>query len=111
MKKVSILLAVVCALAGSRVVGQDFDTTVESYRGVANQLIKSGRKGNDSYLKLQELCDDIGSRLSGSQSLDQAIEWAQQSMKEDGHENVRAEKVMVRKWERGRRKLPHDFTT
>ncbi len=101
MKKVSVLLAVVCALAGSRVVGQDFDTTVESYRGVANQLIKSGRKGNDSYLKLQELCDDIGSRLSGSQSLDQAIQWAQQSMKEDGHENVRAEKVMVRKWERG----------
>jgi carboxypeptidase Q len=53
-------------------------------------------------LKLQELCDDIGHRLSGSPSLDQAIEWAQNSLKADGQENVRAEKVTIRKWVRGK---------
>ena len=73
----------------------------KSYQEVAQRIIKAGRKGNDSYLKLQELCDDIGHRLSGSPSLDKAIEWAQASMKKDGQENVRAERVTIRKWVRG----------
>jgi len=80
---------------------EDFKSIVDSYEKTANQIIESGRKKNDAYLKLQELCDDIGCRLSGSKELDKAIEWAQRSMKEDGHENVRADKVMVRKWVRG----------
>ena len=71
------------------------------YGEVATQIIRSAREGNDSWLKLQELCDDIGHRLAGSESLEQAIEWAQKSMKEDGQENVRAEAVTVRKWVRG----------
>ncbi|MDG1875406.1 MAG: M20/M25/M40 family metallo-hydrolase [Mariniblastus sp.] len=75
---------------------------IEAYQDIASKIIKAGRKGNDSYLKLQELCDDIGNRLSGSESLEQAIRWAQESMKEDGQENVRAEKVTVRKWVRGK---------
>ncbi|MEM9942346.1 MAG: M20/M25/M40 family metallo-hydrolase [Planctomycetota bacterium] len=73
----------------------------ESYRNVANQIIASGRQKNDSYLKLQELCDDIGHRLSGSESLEKAIVWAQESLKQDGQENVRAEAVTIRKWVRG----------
>lgn len=72
-----------------------------SYETVAKQIIKAGREGNDSYLKLQELCDDIGSRLSGSESLEKAIVWAQEAMKKDGQENVAAEPVTVRKWVRG----------
>lgn len=75
--------------------------SLDRYRPIARQLIESARQGNDSYLKLQELCDDIGHRLSGSPSLDQAIEWAQKSLKADGHQNVRSEKVTIRKWVRG----------
>ncbi len=83
------------------------DTTKQSsvaddYKDAAKKLIEFGRKENNAYLKLQELCDDIGHRLSGSKELDKAIAWAQKSMKADGHENVRAEKVMVRKWVRGK---------
>ena len=74
---------------------------ISDYQGIADKIIASGRKQNDSYLKLQELCDDIGHRLSGSESLEQAIEWAQTSMKADGQENVRAEAVTIRKWVRG----------
>ncbi len=77
------------------------DAVTESYRETAHEIIRSARAGNDSYLKLQELCDDIGHRLSGSESLDQAIDWAQAALKRDGQENVRAEPVMVRKWVRG----------
>lgn len=74
---------------------------ISSYGAVANQIIESAKKENDSFLKLQELCDDIGHRLSGSAALNDAIAWAQKSMKEDGQENVRAEVVTVRKWVRG----------
>ncbi len=101
MKRLSVFTTLVFVATGFPLIGQEPNGTVESYRQVANQLIEAGRKGNDSYLKLQELCDDIGHRLSGSQSLEQAIRWAQQSMKADGQENVHAEKVMVRKWVRG----------
>ena len=72
-----------------------------AYQATANRIIGAARKKNDSYLKLQELCDDIGCRLSGSESLDKAIDWAVASMKKDGHENVQKERVNVRKWVRG----------
>ena len=72
-----------------------------SYQEKSDEIIESVRAKNDSYLKLQELCDDIGHRLSGSDSLDQAIAWAVNAMKKDGHQNVRKERVTVRKWVRG----------
>jgi carboxypeptidase Q len=40
--------------------------------------------------------------LSGSDNLSRAIAWAAETMKKDGLENVRTEKVMVPKWTRGR---------
>ncbi len=80
---------------------QDYGIATK-YRPIADRIIAFGQSDkNQSYLKLQQLCDDIGHRLSGSPQLDKAIEWAQSAMKEDGHENVRAEKVMVPKWVRG----------
>ncbi len=73
----------------------------DTYQEIASRIIGSGREKNDSWIKLQELCDDIGNRLSGSKSLEQAIEWAQASLKADGQENVRADEVTVHKWVRG----------
>lgn len=75
---------------------------IDAYGPVAKQIIEAGHKGNDSIRKLEELCDGIGHRLSGSESLNKAIDWAQQVMQADGQENVRAEKVMVTKWVRGK---------
>lgn len=96
----SAFFAVICAsISGS---AQESSVDIRTkYEATATKIIRAARAGNDSYLKLQELCDDIGHRLSGSESLDQAIEWAQQSMKNDGQENVGAEKVTIRKWVRG----------
>ena len=75
--------------------------SAENYHDAANKIIEASRKSNNAYLMLQELCDDIGHRLSGSPSLDRAIEWANKTLKKQGHENVQSEKVMVRKWVRG----------
>ncbi len=73
----------------------------DAYREVATRIISQGRTENQAYQKLVRLCDDIGPRLSGSAGLDQAIAWAEQTLRDDGHENVVAERVMVNKWVRG----------
>lgn len=61
--------------------------------------------GDGAWRRLEELCDGIGHRLSGSEALDRAIAWAVETLRRDGHENVRAERVMVPKWVRGRESL------
>lgn len=73
----------------------------DKYRDAATRVIQAARAGDGAYKKLEELCDDVGHRLSGSAALDKAIAWAQATMKSDGHENVAGEKVMIPKWVRG----------
>ena len=95
------LFAVTLIASPPAIMAQPIESVMVSYKAAASKIIAAGREENDAYLKLQELCDDIGHRLSGSESLDKAIEWAQAAMRADGQENVRAEPVMVRKWVRG----------
>ena len=71
------------------------------YRDAADRIIAATMAGNDAWRKLEELCDDIGHRLSGSPQLNQAVDWAVEAMRRDGQENVRREKVMVPHWVRG----------
>jgi carboxypeptidase Q len=47
------------------------------------------------------MTETYGNRLSGSQSLEKAIDWVIAKMKEDGLQNVRGEPVMVPHWVRG----------
>lgn len=70
-----------------------------------DRIVDAARRENHAYAKLEELCDDVGNRLSGSEGHDRAVAWALETLKHDGHENVRAEKVMVRRWVRGRESL------
>ena len=74
----------------------------EQHRAAAEKIIAATLAGNDAYEKLETLCLDIGPRLSGSEALDGAIEWAVGALEADGHEDVRTEKVMVPKWVRGK---------
>lgn len=71
------------------------------YRSAVERIIRAARAGNDSYAKLEELCLDVGHRLSGSKALDEAVDWAVRTLRADGQENVRAEHVMVPRWVRG----------
>lgn len=72
------------------------------YREPAATLIKESLSSNDAWNRLAELTDTFGPRLSGSENLERAIEWAVAEMKKDGLENVRTEPVMVPHWVRGR---------
>ncbi len=74
----------------------------EPYRPVARKIFEHCRRGTDAYRKLETLCVEIGHRLSGSKSLDRAIDWAAETLRADGQENVRTEPVEVVRWVRGR---------
>jgi hypothetical protein len=73
----------------------------EQYRATADRLIHAALADNDGYAKLAYLCDRIGNRLSGSESLPRAIAWAEETMRRDGLSNVRTIPVKVPHWVRG----------
>jgi Zn-dependent M28 family amino/carboxypeptidase len=73
----------------------------DAYREAAERIRAAATADRRAYDKLAHLTDRIGHRLSGSPALEQAVAWSMRVMREDGHENVRAQKVMVPHWVRG----------
>lgn len=71
------------------------------YRETADRIIATARADSSSYHRLGDLVDRFGHRLSGSESLEQALDWILGEMRRDGLENVRGERVMVPRWVRG----------
>jgi len=78
---------------------------INDYRAAAARIIGAALTSDRAYTRLAHLTDHIGNRLSGSDNLKRAIEWAVAEMKRDGLDNVRAEKVMVPHWVRGQESL------
>ncbi len=78
---------------------------IDAYRASAGRIIGAALTSPKAYERLSYLTDRIGHRLSGSASLERAIAWALAEMKNDGLDNVRAEKVMVPHWVRGEESL------
>jgi carboxypeptidase Q len=74
---------------------------VEAYRADAMRIINEATSNQFAWNRLAELTDTYGNRLSGGENLNRAIAWAVETMKKDGLENVRTEKVMVPRWVRG----------
>jgi carboxypeptidase Q len=78
---------------------------LEPYREAARKLIDESLSSRFAWERLAELTDTFGHRLSGSESLEAAIRWAAEQMKQDGLENVRLEPVKVPHWVRGAESL------
>lgn len=73
------------------------------YTAPANGLIDGAIADSGvAWRRLAEMTDKFGPRLSGSQALEQAIDWMVVQMKKDGLDNVRTEPTMVPHWVRGR---------
>ena len=75
---------------------------LDPYRDAATRLIEASTSDDFAWQRLAELTDTYGHRLSGSENLNRAIEWAAETMTRDGLENVHTERVMVPHWVRGR---------
>lgn len=75
---------------------------LDAYRETAARLIQAATGDSFAWRRLAELTDTYGHRLSGSDNLEKAIEWAVDTMRRDGLENVRPEPVTIPRWVRGR---------
>ena len=100
LASVTLVASVAAALSFA---GADAQPTswLDPYRADANRIIEEATATPFAWQRLAELTDTYGNRLAGSENLNRAIRWAVETMKKDGLENVRAEKVMVPKWVRG----------
>jgi len=67
-----------------------------------SRLIRAATADDFAWQRLAELTDTYGHRLSGSENLARAVDWAVRTMKADGLENVHTERVRVPNWVRGR---------
>jgi carboxypeptidase Q len=80
---------------------QTFGSWLDPYRGTAQKLMATAQENDFAWQRLAELTDTYGARPAWSENLTRAIAWAVETMKADGLDNVRAERVMVPKWVRG----------
>jgi carboxypeptidase Q len=85
--------------------GENGEGLRQRYGPAAERIIQAALSNSEAWRKLEELCDDIGHRLTGSEGLERAIEWAVRTLSRDGHENVRTEAVTAPKWVRGAESL------
>lgn len=99
MRRAAILLAAVAAAAPGHAFADR--SQVEDLRPQAEALIEAALASDHAWRRLSELCDGIGPRLSGSEGLERAVAWSEETMRRDGLENVRLQPVMVPRWIRG----------
>ncbi|CAG2253418.1 CPQ [Mytilus edulis] len=82
----------------------DVHDEVNSYQEAANAIINlsvHGRARNQSYDRLATFVDKFGSRIAGSQNLENAIDYMLDELQKDGLDNVHGEDVTVPHWVRG----------
>jgi carboxypeptidase Q len=105
----SLLVCLAAAAAAPRALAAQTaggaDSIAARYQAVADRLIRTAQADSAAWLRLAELTDRFGNRLSGSQSLERAIDWVLAEMRRDGLDSVRGEPVMVPHWVRGSESL------
>lgn len=75
------------------------------YADEGARIIAAATADHRAYARLAEMVDRFGHRFSGSVALEAAHDWILDEMRADGLENVRADRVMVPHWVRGRESL------
>ncbi len=94
------LILLLVAVVSSRLDAQQA-TIASTYTAVADSIYRAATGDSLAYIRLGRLVDTFGHRLSGSPSLEAAIDWILAEMTKDGLEKVRSEPVMVPRWVRG----------
>ncbi len=74
---------------------------VAAYAGVAARVIAAATADSAAWHRLAHLTDTFGPRLSGSDNLENALDWMLGEMRRDGLDRVRADTVRVPVWVRG----------
>jgi carboxypeptidase Q len=74
-------------------------------KNTADEIINfsvNGKGQSQTYNRLAEFVDKFGSRLAGSQNLENAIDYMIDTMTKDGLDNVHGESVTIPHWVRGK---------
>lgn len=87
--------------AGAPAFADGAPNLTDQYRTTADKLIDAALADTEGYNRLAYLCYRIGNRLSGSASLERAIEWSAEQMKAAGLSNVQIIPTKVPHWVRG----------
>ena len=78
------------------------DTSLQArYRAAADRIIDAALADSAAWQKMARITDTYGHRLAGSAALEAALDDILRTMRQEGLENVHAEKVMVPHWVRG----------
>jgi len=99
----SIVCALLCLGASRSAAAQQADDSLISrYDETAQRIIQTALADSSAYDRLGRLVDGFGHRLSGSASLEHAIDWIFAEMRRDGLEHPSTQPVKVPHWVRGR---------
>jgi carboxypeptidase Q len=77
----------------------------DAYREPVARLVRAATADRFAWDRLAVLTDTYGHRLSGSQALEDAFDWAAETMRRDGFDRVWMDPVKVPKWVRGTESL------
>ena len=98
MKKVLLYIAIISTFLSAGEIA-------DQYGAAAEKIIQAALENEAGFERLAELCDTFGPRFTGSQNLEDAIDWILEKMEADGLSNVHGEKVKVPRWVRGNESL------
>jgi carboxypeptidase Q len=98
---IAALLLVTPAVAGKKKQAPPAEAMADTAALVVGRALGSREH---TWTRMQELCDDIGHRLSGTPALERAVEWGRERMVADGLA-ARLEPVKVPHWVRGEESL------
>jgi carboxypeptidase Q len=76
-------------------------TWLAPYRALSQRIAREIQADDFAWIRLADLTDTFGHRLSGSAALEDALRWIADEMQKDGLDNVRLDPVMVPRWVRG----------
>ncbi len=95
MKKTFLITILLATFAWCH--GQPSDSAI--FKRIHNEALLNGQ----AYMRLGELCKNIGSRISGSDNAEAAIQWAVKMLRTYKFDTVFTQPVMVPRWERSKK--------
>lgn len=101
--KTLLILPVFLALITPSLFAQSSSQKIDlsSYQDEAQQLIDAALNDDKAFETLTYFGDKFGHRFSGSESLENSIDWILDEMKKQPFDRVTSQKVMVPHWVRG----------
>ncbi|GAA4156306.1 M28 family peptidase [Chryseobacterium ginsenosidimutans] len=82
------------------VFGQAKEDSIQ-FAKISTEILNNGK----GYIELRDLTKNIGHRLSGSESYEKAVKWAEQKLRDAGADKVWLQEVMIPVWVRGKESL------